>query len=198
MLRLPKIRLGWLVFPTLGLFLAGMARGQAKESLEIVLKPKDLHSLVDQEGQPFSFGSLENQTVLVNFIFTVCPTVCPIQTQALIGIQQALSPALKTRVRLVSITVDPDRDSAQVLKRFAQAMGADFSNWTFVTGAASELKWLYRYYSVGVRATGDGLYDHQVGVYLVDAKGRVMQKYAGTIDKPRLLREVGEVDAMNR
>jgi protein SCO1/2 len=160
--------------------------------------PKELRSLIDQDGKPFSFAGIGKKTVLVNFIFTSCPVVCPTQTQALIGIQRALPPALRPRVRIVSVTVDPDRDSASALRKYAAAMGVDFSGWSFVTGTGSELNWLYSYYAVAVNPASDGLYDHQAGVYMVDANGRVMQRYAGDIDKPRILREIGEVDALNK
>jgi protein SCO1/2 len=163
-----------------------------------IASPKDLRSLIDQDGRPFSFARLGKKTVLVNFIFTSCPMQCPAQTQALVGLQRALPPALRARVLFVSLTVDPDRDSAAALKRYALAMGADLSAWSFLTGKESELNWLYRYFSVGVKAIADGQYDHQMGAYLLDAQGRVMQRYTGDLDKPRLLREIGEVDALNK
>jgi protein SCO1/2 len=159
---------------------------------------KDLRSLRDQEGRPFTFAGLGKSTVLVNFIFTSCPMKCPAQTQALAGLHRALAPDLRSRVRFVSVTVDPERDSSSVLKRYATALGADVPGWFFVTGTRSELDWLYRYFSVGVRAIADGEYDHQMGAYLLDAKGRVMQRYTGDIDKPRLLREIRAVDALGR
>ncbi|GEM_PF-2701502 len=160
--------------------------------------PKDLHALMDQDGRPFSFARLAKKAVLVNFIFTSCPMKCPTQTQALIAIQRALPPALKLRVEFVSVTVDPDRDSASTLKQYATSMGADLSGWSFVTGAGPELNWLYNYYSVGVNSIKGGLYDHQMGAYLLDAHGRVMQRYTGEIDKPRLLREIGEVATLDK
>jgi len=103
------------------------------------VSPKDLHSLIDQEGLPFSFTGLAKKTVLLNFIFTSCEAICPRQTQALVEIQRALPPALRQRVHFVSVTVDPDRDSAPTLKIYALAMGADLSDWSFVTGKTPEL-----------------------------------------------------------
>jgi protein SCO1/2 len=160
--------------------------------------PEDLRSLIDQEGRPFSFARLRKKTVLVNFIFTSCPMKCPAQTQALVHLQRELPPAMRSRVEFVSLTVDPQRDSASVLKRYATALGADLSGWAFVTGKEAELNWLYRYFSVGVSAIAGGQYDHQMGAYLLDAGGRVMQRYTGDIDKPRLLREIGEIDSLNK
>lgn len=158
--------------------------------------PGKLHSLIDQEGRPFSFAALSKKTVLVNFIFTSCPVKCPAQTQAIVGIQRALSKDLAPRVRFVSVTVDPERDSTAVLKRYAIALGADLSGWSFVTGNESDLNWLYRFFSVGVNAIDGGQYDHQMGAYLLDARGRVMQRYTGDLDQPRLLREIRAVDAL--
>jgi len=157
-----------------------------------------LRSLIDQDGRAFSFADLAHKTVLVNFIFTSCAVSCPAQTHALVGIQAALPAALRPHVRFVSVTVDPDQDSALALKRYATAMGADLSGWSFVTGKASELDWLQRYYSVGVTVRNDGQYDHEVGIYLIDAQGRLMQRYTGNFDKRRLLREIAEVDALNK
>lgn len=159
---------------------------------------KDLRSLIDQDGRPFAFAQLAKKTVLVNFIFTSCPMKCPTQTQAMIAVQRSLPQSLRSRVRFVSVTVDPERDSAPVLKLYATGMGVDLSGWSWVTGKETELNWLYRFYSVGVSAMNDGQFDHQVGVFLLDAQGRVMQRYTGDIDKPRLLREIGEIDALNK
>jgi cytochrome oxidase Cu insertion factor (SCO1/SenC/PrrC family) len=160
--------------------------------------PQSLRSLIDQDGHAFAFARLAHKTVLVNFIFTTCAVSCPAQTHALVGIQRALPPALRSRVRFVSVTVDPVQDSALALKRYATSMGADLSGWSFVTGKASELDWLQHYYSVGVTVRNDGQFDHEVGIYLLDAQGRLMQRYAGNFDKRRLLREIAEVDALNK
>jgi len=180
------------------------ALGSAPDSVSGPLKtagfssPGDLRSLIDQDGRAFAFARLAHKTVLVNFIFTTCAVSCPAQTHALVGIQRALPPALRPRIRFVSVTVDPDQDSALALKRYATSMGADLSGWSFVTGRASELDWLQHYYSVGVTVRNDGQFDHEVGIYLLDAQGRLMQRYSGNFDKRRLLREIAEVDALNK
>jgi len=161
------------------------------------VSPKDLHSLIDQEGLPFSFTGLAKKTVLLNFIFTSCEAICPRQTQALVEIQHALPPALRQRVHFVSVTVDPDRDSAPTLKIYALAMGADLSDWSFVTGKTPELDWLQRYYAARDTARNKGPLNHQVGVYLLDGRGRLMQKYSGDFDKSRLLREIRQLDSLN-
>ncbi|MES1164612.1 MAG: SCO family protein, partial [Verrucomicrobiota bacterium] len=151
---------------------------------------------VDQDGRRFSFAELKGKTVVMNFVFTHCPVSCPAQTRALTAIQRALPKDLAPRVRFVSVTMDPERDTPPALKEYAVAIGANLAGWSFVTGNAGELAWLHRYYDVRVTRTTPGQFDHRVVVYLIDANGRLLQKYSGDFDKPRLLREIGEVDRL--
>lgn len=169
---------------------------QPAAALPSFVSPFQLATLVDQEGRRFSFADLKGKTVVMNFIFTHCPVSCPAQTRALTMIQRALPKALASDVRFVSVTMDPERDTPPALKQYAAAIGADLGSWSFVTGNEGELAWLHRYYDVRVTRSTPGQFDHRVVVYLLDASGRLMQKYAGDFDKPRLLREIGEVDRL--
>jgi protein SCO1/2 len=158
--------------------------------------PDDLQSLVDQEGKSFSFVHLKGRTVVMDFIFTHCPSSCPMQLRALIGIQRALPAALQSHVQFVSVSMDPARDTPAVLKAYAASLGADLGNWSFVTGADQEITWLHQYFHLRVKPIEGGLFDHRVIVYLLDATGRLIQKYSGDLDQARLIKEIGEVDSL--
>ena len=175
---------------------ATVAPQQGPPSLPSFASPFDLSTLVDQEGRRFSFAAVKGRTVVMNFIFTHCPVSCPAQTRALTGIQRALPKPLASHVRFVSVTMDPERDTPPALKQYGAAIGADLTNWSFVTGSAGELAWLHQFYDVRVTRSTPGQFDHRVVVYLIDASGRLLQKYSGDFDKPRLLREIGEVDRL--
>lgn len=155
--------------------------------------PFALTTLMDQDGRRFSFAALKGKTVVMNFIFTHCPVSCPAQTRALTLIQQALPKPLSPHVLFVSVTMDPQRDTPATLKRYAGTIGADLASWSFVTGSEAEIGWLNQFYDVRVTRAAPGQFDHRVVVYLLDATGHLAQKYAGDFDKPRLLREIGEV-----
>jgi protein SCO1/2 len=156
----------------------------------------DLRSLVTQDGERFSFEGLKGRTVVMHFIFTHCPMSCPLQTTALASVQRKLPESLRGRVQFVSISVDPVRDTPPVLKDFGSAMGADFSNWSFVTGDSDEIAWLHRYFDARVKSLAGGQFDHRVAVYLIEGHGRVIQRYSGDLDQPRLAREIAEVDRL--
>jgi protein SCO1/2 len=156
----------------------------------------DLRALVDQDKKPFSFMDLKGRTVVMNFIFTHCPSSCPMQLRALSQIQQALPAALQDRVHFVSVSMDPVRDTPPVLRQYAASIGANLHNWSFVTGDEQEITWLHQYYHVQVKPIEGGLFDHRVIVYLLDATGRLIQKYSGDLDQARLVKEIGDVDSL--
>lgn len=158
--------------------------------------PSDLVSLVDQEERPFALQKLKGRTLVVSFIFTQCQTSCPLQVQALSGVQRALSPALSKRVQFVSFSIDPERDTPLVMAQYAAAMGVSLDNWSFVTGHPQELSWLHQHFGAQVkRLSGDQL-DHRVAVYLLDADGQFAQKYIGDLDPVRLAKEIADVDSL--
>ena len=89
--------------------------------------------LVDQSGEPFSSKQLEGRVWAVGFIFTRCPSICPLHT-ALMREVQDKSSDLGSDFRLVSFSVDPAYDTPEVLAAYAQTHKADLSRWSFLTG----------------------------------------------------------------
>lgn len=159
-------------------------------------EPSDLVSLVDHARRPFSWQKLRGRTLVVTFIFTHCQTSCPLQTQALTGVQRALPAELARRVQFVSISIDPERDTPAVLAQYAAAMGAELDNWSFVTGHSQEISWLHQHFGAQVKRLGGDQLDHRVAVYLLDANGELAQKYSGDVDPLRLAKEIGDVDRL--
>ena len=93
--------------------------------------------LVDSAGKPFDLASLKGKVVLVSFVYTTCNGVCPATTASLSRIQKSLEQAKLwgNSVEFVSITLDPKRDTPEVLSRYAQLFGADSARWHFLTGS---------------------------------------------------------------
>jgi cytochrome oxidase Cu insertion factor (SCO1/SenC/PrrC family) len=91
--------------------------------------------LLTQDGQRVRFYSdvLADKVVLINVVFTNCEDACPLITQKLKDVRKRLTEAGKD-VWFVSISNDPERDSPQALKKFAQEQGVDEARWVFLTG----------------------------------------------------------------
>lgn len=89
--------------------------------------------LVDQSGEVFSSKSLEGKVWVAGFIFTRCPTICPVLT-ALMREIETKSSELGTDFRLVSFSVDPSYDTPEVLSAYAGTHKANLARWSFLTG----------------------------------------------------------------
>jgi protein SCO1/2 len=97
--------------------------------------------LLDQDGRPVRAVSdlLAGRTVAVSFVFTTCTTICPPMTAIFSKLQDELGPRLGKEVALVSITLDPDTDTPERLRRFAKPYHRR-DGWTFLTGAREDVR----------------------------------------------------------
>jgi len=95
---------------------------------------KDL-TLVDQDGRQVRLVSdvIGDRIVVMDFVYTTCTTVCPVLTALLSQVQERLGDRLGTQVLLVSMTVDPTRDTPERLKAYAEDRGAG-PGWVWLTG----------------------------------------------------------------
>ena len=101
-----------------------------------VFWPTPTFSLIDQQGRPFGSGDLTGRAVLFSFVYTNCPDVCPLLSANMAQVQNKLRSQgmLGTKVQLVSITVDPRRDTQSVLAEHAGRCHADPDAWRFLSG----------------------------------------------------------------
>lgn len=97
--------------------------------------------LLDQDGRAVRLADdvVGDRIVVVDFIFTTCTTVCPILSAKLARLQARLGDRLEREVRLVSVTIDPARDTPVRLKAFAARFGAR-PGWTWLTGEVAAVE----------------------------------------------------------
>ena len=138
--------------------------------------------LTDQFGETFGTDELRGKLWVANFIFTRCKATCPAQTASMAKLQQELSqtPA-GAAIRLVSITVDPEHDTPQVLKQYGDEAGADHATWKFLTGDSDAI---WKLSAEGFKlpvsdgdADGGGAIMHDSKFVLVDRAGKVRGYY---------------------
>jgi protein SCO1/2 len=95
-------------------------------------------SLQNQHGRTVTQRELHGRVVVVDFIFTACPDVCPLLTEQLQALRKQLPQ--DAALTLVSFSVDPEHDTPERLQRFAVQHGAAQRNWWFLTGPIDEVK----------------------------------------------------------
>jgi cytochrome oxidase Cu insertion factor (SCO1/SenC/PrrC family) len=89
-------------------------------------------SLTERSGRHVTLADLQGKVWIANFIYTHCTDTCPLQSACLAKLQDDF--AGEQDLRLVSITVDPERDTPKVLAEYASRFGADPNRWVFLTG----------------------------------------------------------------
>lgn len=100
-------------------------------------KVKNMH-FINQLGKEVQLDDIKSKTIVVNFFFTRCPSICPRLTKAMKRLQDSFheNPDI---VHFVSISVDPEHDSVPNLRKFADKFGVNHDNWWFVTGNKKEI-----------------------------------------------------------
>jgi protein SCO1/2 len=143
--------------------------------------------LTNQDGKEMRSTDLAGRILLVSFVFTTCNGTCPATTHRMEKVQTALRSAgqlKKDRVRLLSITLDPKRDTPAVLKGYMQLYDADPTTWDFLTGPPDRVARVIAGYGMWVRPAANGQLDHPSRIFLVDGRGRVREIYNLSFLKP--------------
>lgn len=151
-------------------------------------------TLLDQDGKAISLRTFEGRALVLNFIFTHCLVACHTQVKSLNAVRAALPPDIRARVQFLSVSIDPSRDTPETLRQYARTMGIDDPDWRFATMSPDHVAQIVRAVGVKREVLPDGQMDHTLMVILFDARGRLIQRYAGAeVDRGRLVREIGDV-----
>jgi protein SCO1 len=153
--------------------------------------PAPAFTLTTQDGTRLSLKDLHGKIVALTFIYASCADTYPLLTAKLAGLQTRLGTDFGARVFFVSVTVDPERDTPAVLKRYAQAHGANPAGWAFLTGTPAQIRQVARHYGIFSKKTPRGDVDHTFLTSLIDHRGTLRVQYLGTrFDPEELLRDL--------
>lgn len=151
-------------------------------------------SLRDQQSRPLAPATLQGRVVLLHFIYTGCSATCPTQVRELAAVLDALTPEVRAGLRFVSVSLDP-HDTPASLREFAHRLDADREGWLYTSGEPADLDRLAtRLRAYDERRPAAGLADHRTSLFVFDASGALMQRYAGVpVDRARLQRELSQL-----
>jgi cytochrome oxidase Cu insertion factor (SCO1/SenC/PrrC family) len=133
--------------------------------------------LVNQDAQPFRSQQLAGKIWIADFIFTTCPGPCPIISSRMSELQKPLE---KTDIHLVSFTVDPKKDTPEVLRAYAEKLKAQPKRWDFLTGPRAAIYSLMQDgFKLAVSNGSDeqGMPVHTTRFVLVDRQGAIRGYY---------------------
>ena len=139
-------------------------------------------SLIERSGKPLGLSDLHEKVWIANFMYTTCKDTCPLQSAEMAKLQAELSD--RADIRLVSITIDPERDTPQILSGYADRFKADLDRWLFLTG---EKEAIYRLAQEGFRLSAVPVSDgtgknsnvilHSSRFVLVDGEAKIRGYY---------------------
>lgn len=138
-------------------------------------------SLMERSGRQVTLDSMRGKVWIADFVFTNCPDICPLLNSRIAGIQKELL-ASGENVAIVSFSVDPANDTPEVLRDYADHLGAD-PRWLFMTGNKAQLQkiamegFLMAFYNEEGMAPAD--ISHSSKIALVDQDGVVRRFYEG-------------------
>ena len=149
---------------------------QSVKVLPGVIKQVPSFDMTSHNGEPFNRDSLLNKISVLDFIFTSCPGPCPIMSNNMKTLykQYKLHPDLQ----FISITVDPEHDSLDILNLYADVNGVNDNRWKFLR---SEMRKVKKLSTNGFLFMSDNLpAGHSVKFVLIDENANIRQYYNGT------------------
>lgn len=140
--------------------------------------------LVDADGTVVRLSDFSDKIVVLNFIFASCTDFCPIHSEVIADIQEKINATpMKDRVQFLTVTTDPAKDTAEVLKNYGPAHGLDAENWMFLTKLPGQpedaTRKLSEEYNVRFESLEDGQQMHGAVTHVIDRGGRFAAKFHG-------------------
>lgn len=138
-----------------------------------------------------------NKVKLVTFFYTQCPDICPMTMNDLKDLQLQLQKEelFGTKVELLSITLDPENDSNEVIGDYAKAFDANDDGWKFMRGSTDETKEIAGIFKMKYKKVSGDFISHNTVMYLMDEKNRIrgifdMANTKKAIDKEEIMETI--------
>jgi len=144
--------------------------------------PAPSFNLIDQDNEPVTLSDYENTAFLLTFIYTRCPlpNACPLLSRNFQVLQPKLNEQFGKRVRLLSVSFDPEYDTPEVLRDYARRHTQNTETWRFATGTMEEITRLGESFGVFTSPGENQTIDHTMATALIGPDGRVRHIWRGT------------------
>ena len=156
-----------------------MSPGMAAESyygVDVMLETHD--------GEKMALDTLQGRPALVSMFYASCPHVCPMLINTLQQVERQLTPGQREGLRVLMVSVDPERDTPEVLARMVREYRIDEGRWTLArAGDDADTRLIAALLDIKYRRLPDGEFNHTSTMILLDEEGRELAR-SGRLGKP--------------
>lgn len=163
--------------------------GNKEKFFQAIGKDAPAFTLSDAKGRNVSLADFRGKVVILHFIYTRCPDVCPLHAERIAEIQAMISETpMKDRVQFISITTDPQNDTPKVLREYGPSRGLKPDNWIFLRTAPGQAedatRKLAERFGHKFIKTDNGYQVHGVVTHVIDREGRWAANFHGLRFEP--------------
>jgi protein SCO1/2 len=159
---------------TMLLLMCGFASADSTDSsLSIYRLPA---SLTNTDGHTHPLDTYRGRPVLVTMFYGSCPAACPLLIDTLRATERALPAKERAAVRILMISIDPERDTPSALAELAKSRRIDISRWELASTDATTIRKLAAVLNVQYRKLPDGGYNHTSVITLLDTQGQIIKR----------------------
>jgi protein SCO1 len=132
--------------------------------------------LTDQHGRTRDWRAHRGQPQLVTMFYSSCPNMCPLIVDSGKAVEHNLSPAERTQLQLLYISLDPQRDTPRTLADLARKRGLDPARWSLASPRAQDVRSVAGVLDVRYRKLANGEFNHTSALLLLDRDGRIVAR----------------------
>lgn len=133
----------------------------------------------DQAGKAHRLRDFQGKPVIISMFYATCPHACPLLISDIKRIERAVPEKLRSELRVVLVTFDPERDTSEALTKLAEAHSVDTSRWTFLHTDPERVRELAALLGIRYRFAKDGSIGHSSVITLLDREGKVANRIDG-------------------
>jgi protein SCO1 len=137
--------------------------------------------LIDQAGKAVALDAYAGQPVVITMFYGSCPHVCPMLIATVQRYERELPEQDRKRLRVLLVSLDPDRDTPAKLLEIAERHRVDRSRWTLARTDATHVRRLAAALNVQYRQLPDGEFSHSTVITLLDRQGRMLRQTASML-----------------
>ncbi len=133
-------------------------------------------ALTDQAGRPIGLDVYRGHPVLVTMFYANCPAACPLLIDTMRAVERSLDPRTAAGLRVLMVSVDPERDTPAALAELAKARRIDLSRWTLATADEATVRKVAALLSIQYRKLPDGEFNHSSVITVLSRAGEIRRQ----------------------